>query len=48
MPPIYPGPLLILSTAIAIEALQLKDEYNEARCLYLECKNAEKALQCHV
>ena len=44
----YPGPLVIPSNATAIEALQLKDEHNEQKRLYLEYKNVEKALLRHV
>ena len=46
-PPAYPGSLIIPISVVAIEALQLKDEYHEARQLYLECKNVEKTLQRH-
>ena len=44
----YPGPLVIPSNATPIEVLQLKDEYNEQKRLYLECKNIEKALLRHI
>ena len=42
--PTYPAPLTIPPTAIAIEALQLKDQHTEEKHVYLECKNVEKAL----
>ena len=47
-PPNYPGPLVIPATATPIEALELKDRHQEAKRLYLECKNVEKALQRHI
>ena len=43
-PPTYPPPLVIPVTATAIEALQIKEQHNEQKRLYLECKNVEKAL----
>ena len=47
VPPTYPGTLVIPNTSKFVEALQLKDEHNELRCLCLEFKNIEKALQRH-
>ena len=44
IPPNYPPALNIPTKAKPIQVLQLKDEYREAKRLYLECKNAEKAL----
>ena len=41
---IYPLPLVILTTATPIQALELKEEYNKQKWLYLEFKNVEKAL----
>ena len=43
-PPTYPPPLVTPSTATAVEALELKEAYNEQKRLHLECKNVEKAL----
>ena len=31
-----------------MQALNLREEYNERRRRYYECKNVEKALQCHI
>ena len=42
--PTYPALLVIPPTATAIEAMQMKEEYNDGRRRYLECKNYEKAL----
>lgn len=47
VPPTYPPPLVIPSTATAIEALQMKEQHNEQKRLCLECKNVEKALLRH-
>ena len=47
-PPNYLGPLTIPSIAIAIQAMQLREDYREAKRLYFECKNAEKALLHHI
>ena len=47
VPPHYPAPLVIPPTATAIEALQMKEQHNEQKRLYLECKNIEKALLQH-
>ena len=46
--PEYPAPLIILSTATPIEALELKERHAERKRLFLECKNVEKALQRHM
>ena len=48
VPPNYPPPLSIPANATAIRALELKEEYHEAKRLYLECKNVEKALLRHI
>ena len=48
VPPNYPPPLSIPANATAIRALELKEEYYEAKRLYLECKNVEKALLRHI
>ena len=37
-----------LAITIAIKALQLKDQHNEQKRLYLECKKVEKALLRHM
>ena len=42
--PACPTPLVMPSAATPIEALELKETHNEQKRLYLECKNAEKAL----
>ena len=47
VPPTYPPPLTTPSTATAIEALQMKENHNEQKRLYYECKNVEKALLRH-
>jgi len=47
VPPNYPPPLTIPSTATAIQALQMKENHNEQKRLYYECKNVEKALLRH-
>ena len=46
--PNYPPPLVIPTTATQIQALELKEQYEEAKRLYLECRNVEKALLRHV
>ena len=46
--PNYPLLLVILATSTPIEALELKDRHQEAKRLYLEYKNAKKALQRHI
>ena len=46
--PQYPPPLIVLSTATPIEALELKERHAERKRLYLECKNVEKALLRHI
>ena len=48
VPPTYPAALNIPSDATQIQALQLKDEHQEAKRLYLECKNVEKASLRHI
>ena len=35
-------------TAIPIQALEIKEQYTEAKRLYLEYKNVEKALLRHI
>ena len=47
VPPNYPPPLTIPSTATPIQALQMKENHNEQKRLYYECKNVEKALLRH-
>ena len=46
--PNYPPPLAIPATSTPIEALELKDRHQEARRIYLECKNVKKALLRHI
>jgi len=48
VPPNYPGPLTIPSTATAMQAMQLREDHREAKRLYFECKNVEKALLRHI
>ena len=47
-PPMYPGLLDIPDNVTSIQVLNLKDQHSEERCLYLECKNVEKALMRHI
>ena len=47
MLPNYPPLLIMPLTATAIKALQMKEQHNEQKRLYLECKNVEKALLRH-
>ena len=42
--PNYPPPLLIPATSTQIQAIELKEQHNEGKRLYLEYKNVEKAL----
>ena len=44
----YLSLLDIPNDATPIQALNLKDQHSEERRLYLECKNAEKALMRHI
>ena len=44
VPSHYPVPLVIPPTATPIKVLQIKEQHNEQKRLYLECKNVEKAL----
>ena len=46
--PNYPPPLLIPATSTQIQAIELKEQHGEAKRLYLECKNVEKALLRHI
>ena len=46
--PNYPPPLVIPANTIPIQALELKEQHSEAKRLYLECKNIEKALLRHI
>ena len=48
VPPNYPPPLVIPQTATPIQAIELKEQYNEQKRLCLECKNVEKALLRHM
>ena len=48
IPPTYPPPLVIPANSTPIQALELKEQYNEQKRLYLECKNVEKALLRHI
>ena len=52
MAPFVPPQYLLLVTipqnAMPIQALELKEAYNEQKRLYLECKNIEKALLRHI
>ena len=48
IPPAYPGPLNILPGTTQVQALNLREQHNEAKRLYYECKNVEKALQRHI
>ena len=34
--------------SIQIQAIELKEQHNERKRLYLECKNVEKALLCYI
>ena len=45
--PTYLSTLNISNNTTSIEALNLKDQYLEERCLYLEYENVEKALMRH-
>ena len=44
----YLPPLIILLKVTRIEALELKERYADSKRLYLEWKNIEKALLCHI
>ena len=44
VPLIYSNLLIILATAILIEALELKEQYLECKFLCIECKNIKKVL----
>ena len=46
--PIFLAALTIPATVTAVQALQLREEYKEDRGKYLESKNVEKALLCHL
>ena len=46
--PNYPSPLVIPAMATQIQALELKEQHEENKRLYLECKNIEKALLRHM
>ena len=46
--PQYPQPLVITANAAQIQALQLKEQHEEQKRIYLECKNVEKALLRHM
>ena len=46
--PNYPLPLLIPAMSTQIQAIELKEQYNKGKRLYLECKNIEKALLHHI
>ena len=46
--PNYPPPLLIPTTSTQMQAIKLKEQHNEGKRLYLECKNIEKALLRHI
>ena len=48
IPPTYPPPLVIPANSTPIQALELKEQYNEQKRFYLECKNIEKALLQHI
>ena len=44
----YPLLLLIPTTSTQIQAIELKEQYNKGKRLYLEYKNIEKALLRHI
>ena len=46
--PNYPPTLVIPPMSTQIQAIELKEQHNEAKRLYLECKNVEKALLQHI
>ena len=46
--PAFPGPLVIDPNATQVEALNRREEHNEQKRAYYECKNVEKALQRHI
>ena len=46
--PNYLPPLTIPTTTIPIQALEIKEQYTEAKRLYLEYKNIEKVLLRHI
>ena len=46
--PNYLPPLVIPQTATPVQAIELKEQHNEQKRLYLECKNVEKALLRHM
>ena len=43
----YPPPLVIPANTSQIQALELKEQHEEEKRLYLECKNVKKALLRH-
>jgi hypothetical protein len=46
--PNYPPPLVIPANTTQIQALELKEQHEEEKRLYLECRNVEKALLRHI
>ena len=46
--PGFPATLTIPPTATQVEALDLREKHKEAKRLYYECKNVEKALLRHI
>ena len=46
--PNYPPPLVIPANTTQIQALELKEQHEEKKRLYLECRNVEKALLRHI
>ena len=48
IPPEYPAALDIPAGTTQVQAFQLKEAHKEAKKLYYECKNVEKALQRHI
>ena len=46
--PAYPAPLAIPAHATQVQAFEARSRHEEAKRLYYECQNVEKALQRHI
>ena len=46
--PNYPGLLIIEPNTTQVAAFTLREQHNQAKRKYYECKNVEKALQRHI
>ena len=48
VPPQFPPVLIIPNNATQVEALQLREDHNEAKAAFNQCRDVERALLCYI